>query len=84
MKVREERVIEKEVDRVDKEREIAPPFSDEHPVNVRPVRDKDAESESNWNTAPFPVLRLMESKVFVAESVSADGARVKSGVLDRV
>ena len=45
--------------------EIAPPFSDEHRVNVTPVIVCGLSTEVNANTPPFPDSLLMSVKVFV-------------------
>ena len=84
MKVREESVTEGGEAKVEREMETAPPFCDEHPVNLREFSDKGAVSISNWNTAPFPDSRWMESNVFVSVRVSAEAAMEMRALVDVV
>ena len=45
--------------------EIAPPFADEHDVNVAPDIVSAPENELNSNTPPFPLSLLINLNVFV-------------------
>ena len=49
--------------------EIAPPFSDEHPLNVTPEIVTSESREANSNTLPFPDCLLIEVNVFLGVSV---------------
>ena len=49
--------------------EIAPPFSDEHDLNVAPLILCPLLIELNSNTPPFPDSSLMSVKVFVPLSM---------------
>ena len=61
--------------------EIAPPFFDEHRVNVTPVIVCGVFTELNANTAPFPDASLMSVKVFVPLSVRYPAFTDINGVL---
>ena len=67
VKVNDDSVSFFEVD--DNVAEIAPPFVDEHRVNVTPVIVWAIFTEVNANTAPFPDSSLMSVKAIVPLSV---------------
>ena len=61
--------------------EIAPPFCDEHDLNVAPERVTSDGMEVNSNTPPFPLSRLIELNVFAPERVSESIDTSMSGAL---
>ena len=60
--------------------EIAPPFSDEHNVNVTPEIVWVASMEVNSNTPPSPIVLLMFSNSFDSVSVNDPALTEISGV----